>query len=280
MKTTLFLVTLLFLSSSLYCQDDDTNILGLNRTFKPFVEGELGLGQPAHIDMDSIFKSIGSAQLNLGYTELVEYKRNILKLDERFLFGRYSSSTMNFDLELKNDKGFIHTEMWQFGLAYRTGFGYDVGPFSLMPYHQYSFVVSDMKFSRDDNLTSEEEYYLDRFEGDYRWGASQGGGVRFSLFNTLSGNLGYDLTTIHPRWIVFPWFGSFAIQTIALGAVSVFGEDIVDSSSLLGPIFYFTIKNGLGILFHQLTKEQMNWPFESEAPLTVESIKLGFSISF
>ena len=266
--------------SSAFTQNDDTNFLGLNRTFKPFVEAEASLGIPAHSKLDSIFRSIGSIQLNLGYTELVEHKANILKLDERFLFARYSSSDYNMEVDLKNDNGFVYSEMWQLGIGYRTGFGYDVGPFTLMPYDQYSFIGTDITFNAEDSLSTDEEYYLNRFSGDYRWGTSFGGGVRFSLFRTISGNLGYELTSINPRWTVLPWFGSFAIQTIALGAVSVFGEDIVDSSSLLGPIFYFALKNGLGIMFYELTKVQMYWPFESEPPLTVTSIKLGASISF
>jgi hypothetical protein len=69
------------------------------------------------------------------------------------------------------------------------------------------------------------------------------------------------------------------IQT-GLGMVSTFSDDIMKSSPLFGPIIYFVLKNGLAYAFYQGVKEKMNWPFDSETPMTMENIKFGISITF
>jgi hypothetical protein len=49
---------------------------------------------------------------------------------------------------------------------------------------------------------------------------------------------------------------------------------------VLGPIMYFVLKNGISYVFYTQLQEKMNWPFNSETPLTIETIKIGASISF
>jgi hypothetical protein len=62
--------------------------------------------------------------------------------------------------------------------------------------------------------------------------------------------------------------------------VSVFSEDIIRSSKLLGPVMYFVLKNGLAYVFYTQLQDKMNWPFDSETPLTIEALKIGASITF
>jgi hypothetical protein len=67
---------------------------------------------------------------------------------------------------------------------------------------------------------------------------------------------------------------------MSLGAVSYFAEAIVNSSPFLGPLMYFVLKNGLSLAWYYAMKDQMYWPIESEAPLTMETIRLGASFTF
>ena len=65
-----------------------------------------------------------------------------------------------------------------------------------------------------------------------------------------------------------------------MNIVSVFADDIVKSSPVLGPILYFVLRNGIAYAFYTGLQDRMNWPFESETPLTMETIKLGASLKF
>jgi hypothetical protein len=74
--------------------------------------------------------------------------------------------------------------------------------------------------------------------------------------------------------------GSYTIIQIGMGMISAFGDDIVQASPTFGPIFYFLLKNGLAYGFYQGVKEKMNWPFNSETPLTIETYRIGLSFTF
>ena len=61
---------------------------------------------------------------------------------------------------------------------------------------------------------------------------------------------------------------------------AIFADQIVQSSPTLGPILHFLLKNGASLGYYLLVRDDMNWPFASETPLTVESFKLGAAITF
>ena len=59
-----------------------------------------------------------------------------------------------------------------------------------------------------------------------------------------------------------------------------FIDEVSDSSPYATPVVDFLLNNGLSYAFFTLKKDRMNWPFETEAPLTYETIKLGITITF
>jgi hypothetical protein len=54
----------------------------------------------------------------------------------------------------------------------------------------------------------------------------------------------------------------------------------MDSSPVAGPIMNFLLKGGYSYAFYKLKSEKMNWPFNTETPLTYETIKFGLTFSF
>jgi hypothetical protein len=100
------------------------------------------------------------------------------------------------------------------------------------------------------------------------------------LFRSLTVTAGAHGQIVFPR-VVFPeWFGSYMLMASGLIIVSEFSEEIVNSSGFFGPIMYFVLRNGIAYAFFAGMKSQMHWPFDSESPLAVESLRLSATIVF
>ena len=249
----------------------------LKGDFRPFVEGIYGIGEPKHTKFTDSFSKFGLIEARVGYSEIKKYRKTMWELDERFAFGNYLSSDADF---LEDKSGNIKSEAYRFGFGNRLGYGYKLGPVALIPYNQNQFIWTKLMTTRPEDISLEDNDILDRYEGTYRFGVSTEGGVKLEMFEFLSVVASYELAVVYPRVIFWPWLGSYVIMQTGLGVVSVFSEDIVKSSPLLGPIIYFLLKNGISYAFYTGLQDRMNWPFESETPLTMQSVKLGASIKF
>jgi len=249
----------------------------VGRNFKPFIQAELGAGLLNHKRVDTEFNTHAAANIRFGYSEHWRAKRLIPKLDERYIFGTYFMSDLQ---ELDPDTAKIHSSYYQFGVGNRTGYGYKLGPLALVPYHQIEFSVNRLEFNAPTGISSLEEDILNRYPGELRLGLNYGGGAKLELFRTLSVNASYETSIVYPRWLFGQWLGSVIIQESAMGIATYFGDDIVEASPVLGPIVYWGIKNGLSLVFANLLRDNMNWPFKSEAPLLNGTIKVGASLVF
>jgi hypothetical protein len=291
-KQVIYILVILYisLSFSLFAQATDTTgssnekfvesvewAWGAAKDFSPFLEGTYGYGSPKHMMFASEFQNIGLAELKLGYSRIEPYKGLVSELDERYIFGSYVSKDLNyFDTTVEG----VETEMKRFGFGNRLGFGYDVGLMALLFYHQAGFVWTQMQSDTTQISQQEDIDILNRYERTYRFGISMEGGIKFDLLKSLAATASYEFAVIYPRHIFWEWFASYTIMYTGIAAVSVFSEEIVNSSPLFGPLFYFFLKNGISYAFYQGMKEKMNWPFTSETPLTLETIKIGVSITF
>lgn len=251
------------------------------KDYRPYVEANYGVGLFRHTRFtdDNLFDNHGYAEAKLGYGRIVTYREYVLDMDERYLFGSYSNKDMNqFDSDTDPEK--IQSEMIRFGVGNRLGYGYQIGFMSILPYQQSQFLFSRLNTERPDGLDSNDIDILNRYEDSYRYSISTEGGVKFRVFETLSLTAGYEAAVIYPRVVFWPWLGSAIIQSIIVGGISRFAEDIVDHSNFLGPLMYAILRNGAAYGVYLGTREKMNWPFNSETPLTHETFKIGVSFAF
>ena len=121
---------------------------------------------------------------------------------------------------------------------------------------------------------------LDRYDGAFRFGTASEGGVRIEIANTVSLDAGFEASVIFPRHLFWKQLISFAIESGGQGAVDFFVDEVMDNSPAAGPIVNFVLKNALSYGFYLLKKDSMNWPFETEKPLTYETFKMGVSFTF
>ena len=249
------------------------------KDFRPFIEGNYGLGIPRQKLFEGEFENYGLLDAKLGYSKISVYKEFVLEMDERYVFGSYSNKEQNY-LDSEADPEKVKTEMIRFGFGNRLGYGYKIGFISLLPYQQSQIAWSKVTSERPAGLSTADVNILDRYEGQYHFGLSTEGGVKIELFKSIAVTAGYEAAVIYPRFIFFPWLGGIIVETFIVGGVSFFAEDIVDNSNVLGPLFYAILRNGVAYGVYLGLKDEMYWPVNSETPLTHETFKFGLSFTF
>jgi hypothetical protein len=245
--------------------------------FDPVLEGSYGYGLFSHNLYTADLPAAATISLKLGFREVKNYKSWGKKLDERFLIGTYAKSSIPPG---KEGSGGTAGEWWRVGTGQRSGYGWELGNQALIPYHQYSFEITEPTFTPGAGLTPGDSAILLRTAGDWRLGMSTEGGLDVELFSTIAASAGYEMSVIYPR-VVFPkWIGSYLIASSSIILISNFAEEIVKTSPFFGPILYFVLRNGVAYAFFYAFRGDMNWPFPSETPMMVQTLKLNVSIRF
>jgi hypothetical protein len=245
--------------------------------FEPILEVSYGFGIFDHKLFSADLPTAGAIGLKLGFREVKKYKSWGRKLDERFLIGTYASSTVPPG---KTGTGELYGEWWRAGVGQRSGYGWEIGRQSVIPYHQYSFNMTNMKFRNTAGLSTADTALVNRVAGKGRLSMSTEGGAAVELFSTLSASAGYEATVVYTR-LVFPeWICSYLLLGSAVVVMSSYAEEIVASSPVLGPILYFVLRNAVAYGFFYAFRTQMNWPFPSETPFMLHTFKIDVSLRF
>jgi hypothetical protein len=247
--------------------------------FYPYIEVSSGLTKFQHEKFEGQLPQEGLAEIKLGYTQIQEYEEFVWELDERFVFGTYMDEDVS--TFTSPEVGDFKASASRFGFGNRLGYGYQLGPIEILPFFQSGLVWTKIKSdTSNSNLSKNDIDILNRYQGVFRFGMHTEGGVKVQLMKSIGIIGSYELAVVYPRHIFWPWLGSYIIIQSGMGMISAFADDIIRSSPVFGPIFYFVLKNGLAYAFYQGVKEKMNWPFTSETPMTMENIKVGISFTF
>ena len=129
-------------------------------------------------------------------------------------------------------------------------------------------------------LDAERRAVFDRYGTTMRYGQLYEAGVKVHVFRSLGLTAGVEGAVIYPRTVFWPALGSAVIYSAVQGGLQFFSEQIVESSPILGPLIHFALKSGVSLVYYMMQRDDMNWPFDSETPLTVESAKLGATLTF
>ena len=70
------------------------------------------------------------------------------------------------------------------------------------------------------------------------------------------------------------------LEGIGYVSIDYFVNEVMDSTPAAAPIINFLLKNGFAYGVYLLEREKMNWPFETETPLTMETFKVGLTFTF
>lgn len=244
---------------------------------RPLVEFSYGLDQPKQSKFAGSFTGLGFAEARLGYSTVRAFRPGILELDDRFGYASHSADNIG---TFNTKPEAVTLDLWKFGLANRKGFGWDLGPIGLIPFHAYSADLSIVDYTIPQPIAGADSAILGRYPSAARFGHTTEAGLQLALSDVIGINASYQGAVIFPRYVFWEWFGSYLIAGTAVTLISDFGEDIVERSPVLGPIVYFILRNGVAFAAYALWRNNMNWPFYSEAPLTHETAKIGVNLTF
>lgn len=247
----------------------------------------LGYGQ-SQVNLKNFsgnFANPNVIELKLGYTSIraSKYSEDILKYKFNHLF------IGNFFTKVKSDNSVskdIRTDMWRFGFGWASGYGYDLGQSSIIPYHSTSITWSRVKIN-DTPISqivplqlNDDRYILDHYDQSFRFGTGAEAGIRFKVIPLISVDVGYERSIIFERHLFWKWAGSGIIETASQGMLDHFIGKIGKSSPMVLPIVSVILKSALSYGIYELRQEKMNWPFNSAAPLSFDQWKVGVTFNF
>jgi hypothetical protein len=248
----------------------------LGRNSRPFMEFSYGSDWLRHKRLEAEFPSAGALELKAGYLSVEVLLDDVVELDDRFIHGAW----YNTDLGSTSDGSAGMTgSLGRFGLGTRHGFGYDLKNAAVVPYLLTTMSWTELSTDRPPTLGQTDTDILNRYEGTFRFGHSAENGVRVNIGRTFSLLAGYEVAVVYPRFVFWEWLGSYAIAGAAHGVVVWFGRGILEESPVIGPILIFVSRAALTWGIYQLWREEMNWPFNSETPLTHETFKFGVNFT-
>lgn len=293
-RLTIAVMLFMIFSSLLYAQDDEDwwsddswedeigfDIDLFEFEMGPFIELNYGSSKALHnLISNDVFGNLGFAELKLGYSGYEELPESYLvEFEDEYFYVSNFSRGINYE----NKSYFTEPEMWRFGFAERDGYGYKTDAVSFFPYHQASFGWSRLKLTLPDLRTFAPISIgaLERFNEEFRFGTANEAGLNIRFGDGFFGlNAGYETAVIFPRYLIWKHLGSYIIESAAQKAIDSFVDEVLVHSPAAAPIVSFFLKNGLSYAFYSLKKENMNWPFNTEAPLTFETFKLGVTFNF
>ncbi len=292
-RTFIFFVALFLIVSNIHAQKnnsfnlrfDDWDYDFWDTDSRPLIEVQYGFGEPKHKIFNSEFNDVGLVELKLGNSAIDYYHDDFVELDAGYLFVSQLSQDLR---DAEKDALKVDSKLLRIGLGLRKGYGYGNEAFTFIPYHSQNYMIAKLTKTNlpdvrttipNENFEVDQEI-LGRYNDAFRFATSNEGGAKIELSNFLAVNGGYEFTVIYPRFMTWKHIGSYSIEMIGVSALDHFIEEIIDRSPLSGPIVNFILKNAYSYAFYTLRKEDMNWPFESETPLTYETFKFGFSFTF
>lgn len=253
---------------------------------QPFIEVNWGFGKPDHQKLLSKLSDVGLAEIKLGFANDDEpYDGGVHYFEQKYVFLSQVATKLQSENRKFNE---LPSEMLRFGFGKKDGYGYSFDNIKIKPYVQSAIVwsrlemkdypVSIFPFIGIQNAIDDTEI-LKRYDKNFRFGTLNEGGINFS-FGMVSLNAGYEASVVFPRYVFWKHVGSYAIEMAGLRALDKFIDEVIDASPIAGPIVNFLLKNGYNYAFYSLKKEKMNWPFNTESPLTFETIKFGVTFTF
>lgn len=304
MKNTFYaLLSIFFLFSTLInAQEDTTNATKEKncKHDKEYYDYEF------EFDFDFISKKNQPAiSLNYGYTELsrkdllknpvnplsfelklgtikqknIFEKDDLIKEDFRYLIIGNQTSYLN-----KNNTNAhkINSDTWEIGFGKQRSYGYRLSEsFSILPYTESSFKWSRINFAYDSaSVPLTDQKILNMFDESFRFGNSSAGGIKFQLVNNLAIDVAYQRQIVYQRVLFWKWAVSTILESASHGLLDNFINKIFSSSPYAAPIVSFVLKNALSYGIYELRQEKMNYPFNSEPPLSFDQFKIGITFIF
>ena len=247
----------------------------------PTISGYYGITSISLDELNADIASAGLAEVRIGGTEyaLLDTVDRII----RFKSDYFSLANISNDLGSKAEANEFSLKQWKIGAEGDQGYGYLFGgspeAASLVLYHSGGIHLS--KISIEDYAANAiDSTRLVSFEDKWRFGQMMEAGAKMKITPLVSVDISYERSLVFPRFLVWKYAGSAAIEGIMQVALNEFVDKILKASPYAAPIVNFALKNASTYGLYELRKEKMNYPFKSYAPLVNDTFKMGLTFTF
>jgi hypothetical protein len=251
-----------------------------------------GGGIPTYKDINSIFNNTGNINASI-FIYLRGVDRYIpkggMKLNDFIKFSidfDYYNNSISL-LSSQNEK--INSKIISIRPDITYSLGFEFEKFKIIPYVNIPLVdfFNSMNFVSYSSSQDNDSKKLDVFTENIKSGYTRNNGIIFGINDSYTINIGYKHTLIYPKHLVMKDIGSWAIDATSHLISSFISLMFFDTkkNTLTNNIGYgvmtYILQNTASVMFQYLRKTKgMNWPFTSEKPLSIETIRIGAGIIF
>lgn len=165
--------------------------------------------------------------------------------------------------------------LWRFGFGSKDGYAYNFSNSNLAFYIMSKFGWSDVDFSQN-----RFSAIYDRYSDGLKYGKSTAGGIDYQIGSTVGIGLAYEQSLIFPAYIFPQSFTSSVLQFAMHKLSDKLLDPVLSYNHQFLPILHFLLHNAINFGLYELREENMYWPFKSESPLAIKTIKLNFTLIF
>lgn len=222
----------------------------------------------------------GSIELRLGSSRMDPLDGYSPVLQQRV--SALGVAMITTDLASAPDPPALATTSWRVNAWRSDGYGYALndGADAVLLLGAGG-ALSWTRLAVDDSVLSPaDRELLGLWDGTFRFGSSMEARAGLQVAPLLTIHGGFERSLVYRRHLFGKWLGSAALEGVAGWALDRFLDRIEESAPEALPVVHFVLKNALAYGFSQLRREQMNWPFGSEAPLVDEGFRAGFTFTF
>ncbi len=237
---------------------------------KLFYHSDVFEGQLADLNSYEIILSSMAISRTPQNADVIKYSHN----------GLFLKTALSSWQSLKDATKGIRTDTWTFGLSSGKGFGYKLGKYSYLIFHQTSGINWNKITFLDTADNDKDKDAIDVFGSAIRFGEYFDGGIKYRFLKNLSLNIDYERSLIYPRHLFWKWTWSKIIESTGSLLIDFFINEIHESTPSATPIVYFILKNAYSYGFYELYNSRMNWPSETVPPLMFNTFKIGISMYF
>ena len=262
----------------------DLKLPFMKKEQKPQLSFFTGFANFSRNDLEGAMSPIQMYGASVGTNSIIRptKERNIIEQEYSgftFLVGG-ATEVVHYANSMLGSKNAINTT--QFGFEQTSGYGYDLGSDIdlMLLVSDYATWTSIRPQTFSDQFTQDNWQRIDDFSGSLRYGSTMAPTVEVKAGDHFSVKASYSWTQVLPRHMFWYWAGSEMIEGIAARiaetVINGFGDKEISSKLIM----HFVLQNAVAYGFKELRRKNMNWPFDTVAPMNITSWNIGLSYTF
>lgn len=121
---------------------------------------------------------------------------------------------------------------------------------------------------------------VDDFASGLNFGSTWSPGIEINSGSNFGVRVGYNWTQVYPRHMYWYWVTSEAIENAAQTGANYLVNAVSKKGESAYPIINFVLTNAVSYLFSELRTDQMNWPWDTVAPMNIKSWNISVNYAF